>query len=248
MSCDGSGQLSPASMRETIVGTILVAAAAGCVIPPPPPQGPQIGPAPTQHGYGTCEQACEQVAICELAPRDACIAECRAGAWEQTYGAERLDGIARTSCEDLAAAPSTSPESTAVADPPPTSASPYNVDLAGRWWSEEHVSYTNAAMVSADIYFEITFDSAGNIGGLWGRYICIASAYGVMSCGKGPFDGLVHGKLQATHDGWIDLERLGRSNLAWAVVATSPDKIKIELPTNWQGEQNVLFRSTVTRQ
>jgi hypothetical protein len=165
-------------MKETIVGTILVAAAAaGCVIPPPSPAppapGPQIGPAPPQQA---------------------------------------------------------------------------DVDLAGRWWSEPHVSYTNAAMVSADIYFEITLDSSGDIGGLWGRYICVASAYGIMSCGKGPFDGLVHGKLDATHDGWIDLERLGRSNLAWAVVATSPDKLTIELPNNWQGEENVLFRSTVTRQ
>lgn len=231
-------------MRATIVGTILFAAAAGCVLPPQP--GPQLGPAPPAHAYGTCEHVCDRFATCELLPRDSCIAECRAGNWEATYGAERLNSVARTSCDELASALGTPSDSTAVAAPP--AAEPYNVDLEGRWWSEQHVSYTNAAMVSADIYFEITLDSDGNIGGLWGRYICIAAAYGVMSCGKGPFDGLVHGKLHATHDGWIDLERLGRSNLAWAVVATSPDKLEIELPSNWQGEDNVLFRATVTRQ
>ncbi|HUQ06577.1 MAG TPA: hypothetical protein VM261_28935 [Kofleriaceae bacterium] len=241
-------------MRDALVGAILLAAAAaaaGCVIPPP---GPPIGPAPPQQAYRTCDPVRDLIATCELAPRDACLAECRADRWDQRFGAEQMDRIARTSCEELAAALSTPKASTAATDPPAaapppsTSASPYNVNLAGRWWSEQHVSYTNAAMVSADIYFEITLDSSGDIGGLWGRYICVASAYGSMSCGKGPFDGLVHGKLHATHDGWIDLENLGRSDLAWAVVATSPDKLKIELPSTWQGEENVLFRSTVTRQ
>ena len=79
-------------------------------------------------------------------------------------------------------------------------------------------------------------------------FFAVMGGVGFVAFGKGQFDGLVHGKLDPTHGGWIDLEQLGRSDLAWAVVATSPDKIRIELPSSWQGEENVLFRSTVTRQ
>jgi hypothetical protein len=99
-------------------------------------------------------------------------------------------------------------------------------------------------MVSADFYLEVAVAGDGSFHGSWARYACFASAYGIMSCGKGSLEGSVSGRLDADGSGSIDLERLGRSTLAWQ--PKSAGEITIELPRDWQGS-NVLFRSSIKR-
>ena len=116
--------------------------------------------------------------------------------------------------------------------------------VAGRWVSTEWASYTNAAMLSADFYLEVAIAGDGSFQGSWARYQCLTQAYGIWSCGKGPLEGSVSGRLDASGTGQIDLERLGRSALTWT--ARSGSEVVLELPSAWQG-QNVLFRATIKR-
>jgi len=113
----------------------------------------------------------------------------------------------------------------------------------GRWISASSVSYTNAAMTSADIYLEVAIAADGAFQGSWARYLCFAQAYGIWSCGKGSIEGTASGRLEANGTGSIELERVGRSTLVWRPKSSS--EITLELPRNWQG--GGLFRSTVKR-
>jgi hypothetical protein len=100
-------------------------------------------------------------------------------------------------------------------------------------------------MVSADFFLEITIASDGGFRGSWARYPCVVPpTYGIWSCGKGSIEGAASGQLDASGTGWIELERLGRSHLAWT--ARSASELALELPRDWQGDR-VLYRATVKR-
>ncbi len=81
----------------------------------PRPQQPQqtgTGYAPpyqnqpqTAQAYSPCEAACGQIARCNVMRYDACLNECRTTAADQKPGgADQLNMIARTSCEQIQAA------------------------------------------------------------------------------------------------------------------------------------------------
>src|SRR5262245_60730231 len=55
--------------------------------------------------------------------------------------------------------PSVPPPSDPSLPPPPTSAGVVGGEPAGRWISPASVSYTNAAMTSADVYLEVAVAS-----------------------------------------------------------------------------------------
>jgi hypothetical protein len=235
---------------------IAVGVAAGSATSNPPPQAmpPQAMPPQGQAGapaaspaYGPCEYACGQIARCELAPYEGCVVECRrSGTEQQPEGRERLDALSRTTCDQLAAAmrePAAPPAG--QVDPPPAPPAPASGGGVpeGRWVSPPHMSYTNAAMVSADIYLEVAIAGDGGFRGSWGRYLCLTQLYGIWSCGKSPLEGAVSGRLAADGTGAIELERVGRTTLAWK--PKSATELVLELPRDWQG--GVLFRSTVKR-
>jgi len=115
--------------------------------------------------------------------------------------------------------------------------------VAGRWVSTEWATVTNAAYASADFYLDITVASDGSFSGSWARFVCLTGAYGILSCSLNNIEGSASGRLDADGTGTIDLDRLGRSQLAWSY---QTDGIHIQLPSNWAGE-NVLFRSTIKR-
>ena len=244
------------------------AALASCVIPQ---QNQTIPPAPAAAGspaasaapghaaaaptYGPCEYACGQMSRCQLAPYETCVAECRrTGAEQQPGGAEQLEAASRMSCEELAAAvgaqPSYAAEDPPAASeppevsPPPASSGGGGAIQGGRWVSADWASYTNPAMTSANFYLEITIGSDGAFRGSWARYPCVVQTYGIWSCGKGPLEGSATGHLDANGTGSIQLERLGRSALAWSFKASG--ELALELPRDWQGDR-VLFQSTLKR-
>ncbi len=246
---------------------IVLAGVGSCVIPqqnqtipPAPGAAPGTAQAPGQAAaapaYGPCEYFCGQMSRCELLPYDACVAECRrTGAEQQPGGAEQLEAASRMSCEELAAAvgaesssvasaPAVDPDQPDVA-PPPASSGGSSAIQGGRWASADWASYTNAGMVSANFYLEITIASDGGFRGSWARYPCVVPpTYGIWSCGKGDLEGSASGQLDASGTGWIQLDRLGRSTLTWRFKSAS--ELALELPRDWQGER-VLFQSTLKR-
>jgi hypothetical protein len=59
---------------------------------------------PQQQQFSPCEYACGQVARCNIGPYDACLAQCRAnGTEQQPGGAQQLNTLATTSCEQMQA-------------------------------------------------------------------------------------------------------------------------------------------------
>jgi hypothetical protein len=227
---------------------LLAVAGSAASNPPPYAMPPQAQPAGSTAAtaYGPCEYACGQLSRCQLAPYDACVGECRrTGTEQQTDGRERLDAVARTSCDQLAAASdqtASTPSAPPSAPPEPSNGGAGNAP-AGRRGSASSVSYTNAAMTSADIYLEVAIAGDGAFHGSWARYICLVQMYGIWSCGKGDVEGRASGRLEADGTGSIELERLGRSTLVWS--PKSAGEITLDLPRDWQG--GVLFRSTMKR-
>jgi hypothetical protein len=120
---------------------------------------------------------------------------------------------------------------------------------AGNWQSPGHVTYTNAFLVGDEFYLNVDVAKDGSFRGVWGQYFCTQSigAYGVaiISCslvGKDP----VSGKFGPGNQGFINLEKLGRSDFTWKTA--NADELALDLPQYWRGESEaILYRARLTR-
>lgn len=127
----------------------------------------------------------------------------------------------------------------AAADPPlPT----------GHWQSPGGGTYTNPAMTGAEMYLNIDVANDGSFRGVWGRYFCTAypGAYGtsMYSCTRTGSD-RVSGRFGPGRSGEIVLDKLGRSTFSWNM--PSAGELAIDLPKNWQGDEQILYRARMTR-
>jgi hypothetical protein len=230
--------------RMLIIGVAALVAAGSATSNAPPP-APAWQPAGAQ--TGPCDQACGQLARCQLAEHGACVAQCRRDATEQQPGGpEALGQIARSSCEQLVAGSGNAPAQASdpgPAPPAPSAPAPPATGLAGAWVSTPYVSVTNPAMAGAHFHLDVRVSADGSFQGTWGIYICMVQTYGISSCQNSRREGRTQGRLAPDGTGTIELERTGRSALTWRFA--SSDEISIELPRDWQ--QGTLFRSTIKR-
>jgi hypothetical protein len=200
-------------MDRILVGLSMVVGVVGCVLPP------AAEPQPLPWGAQPAAAApstTEEVADTEVAYADDAYAD------DEAYAEPADTGVAygNVTYQETVASP-----------------------LAGRWVSTEWATVTNAAYASADFYLDISVASDGSFSGSWARFVCLTGAYGIISCSLNNIEGSAHGRLDADGTGQIELERLGRSHLAWSTTANG---ISIELPSNWQGDR-VLYRTAVHR-
>lgn len=116
------------------------------------------------------------------------------------------------------------------------------------WQSPGSGTYTNPAMTGAEFYLNIDVADDGSFRGVWSQYFCTAypGAYGVSiySCSRMK-SSRVTGKFGSGGRGVIDLEKLGRSAFTWS--APRAGELAIDLPKNWQGDEQILYRARMTR-
>jgi hypothetical protein len=115
----------------------------------------------------------------------------------------------------------------------------------GNWQSVASETYSHAlhpVLTQAEFYLAIDVSNDGSFRGKWGEYFCTGSV--TFSCQSSGSSGRVSGKLAASGQGVIELERLGRSAFNWS--SSAADALAIDLPKNWQGDQ-FLYRARLTR-
>ena len=118
----------------------------------------------------------------------------------------------------------------------------------GHWQSPGSATYTNPAMTGAEMYLNIDVATDGSFRGVWGQYFCTAypGAYGISiySCTR-TGSHRVSGRFNPDRRGTIVLDRLGQSAFTWT--RPSAGELAIDLPKNWQGDTQVLYRARMTR-
>lgn len=112
-----------------MLAAVVAAAASATSSNPPPPQqpayaspgaGPGAQPA-LDPSYTPCEHACGQVARCDVAPYEVCLAQCRyADAEQQQGGPELLHVVAQTPCAQIEEAMQQAVQSGGTFAPPPS--------------------------------------------------------------------------------------------------------------------------------
>ena len=118
----------------------------------------------------------------------------------------------------------------------------------GHWQSPGGGTYTNPYMTGAEMHLNIDVASDGSFRGAWSRYFCTAypGAYGIAtySCTMTGSE-RVSGRFAPDGSGEIELDTVGRSAFTWT--QQSAGELAIDLPKNWQGDPQVLYRARMTR-
>jgi hypothetical protein len=118
----------------------------------------------------------------------------------------------------------------------------------GHWQSPPSGTYTNPALTGAEFFLDIDVASDGSFRGVWGQYFCTAypGAYGISiySCSR-MGSKRASGRFGPGGGGVIELDKLGRSAFSWSTPRAG--ELAIDLPKNWQGEEQILYRARMTR-